>query len=158
MTHTLVLPGGAETDRILLPRRIVSYQAKLNPSAKGCRTDSQKRPWSVLTETVQKVFMYRKSIAEKPGWHRIGMSTVSVRSYVRLFSESMDKYGQDTAEIARCGIRWREFGRFIHSPKALPVTGMEFIEELRGTLGDHLTGHNMDNIIFTIIGRMEIRI
>jgi len=61
----------------------------------------------------------------------------------------MDKYEQDTAEIARCGIRWREFGRFIHSPKALPVTGMEFIEELRGTLGDHLTGHNMDNIIFS---------
>ena len=68
----------------------------------------------------------------------------------------MDKYEQDTAEIARCGIRWREFGRFIHSPKALPVIGMEFIEELRGTLGDHLTGHNMDNIIFTIIPVFKI--
>ncbi len=55
------------------------------------------------------------------------------------------------------GIRRREFGRFIHSVEELPEMVTEFSEELWGSLVDHVTVHNKDNIVFTLTSGLEIK-
>ena len=55
------------------------------------------------------------------------------------------------------GIRRREFGRFIQSVETLPDAITEFDEALWGSLVDHVTVHNKDNIVFTLTSGMEIK-
>lgn len=73
------------------------------------------------------------------------------------FRETKARYDAVTAEIAKRGIRRREFGRFIRSVEALPETLTEFSEELWGALVDHVTVYSKDNIVFTMNSGMEIK-
>ena len=62
-----------------------------------------------------------------------------------------------TDQIARHGIRRREFGRFIHSVEKLPKAVTTFSEELWGSLVDHMTVYAKGNIIFALTSGMEIK-
>ena len=73
------------------------------------------------------------------------------------FSQTKAEYDAVTAEIAKRGIRRREFGRFIRSVEALPEILTEFSEEPWGALVDHVTVYNKDNIVFTMNSGMEIK-
>ncbi len=73
------------------------------------------------------------------------------------FQETKTLYDAVTAEIARLGIRRREFGRFIRSVEALPEMLTEFSEERWGALVDHLTVYGKDSIVFTLTGGTEIK-
>ena len=46
---------------------------------------------------------------------------------------------------------------FIHSLEALPEMVTEFSEELWGSLVDHVTVRNKDNIAFTLTSGMKIK-
>ena len=87
----------------------------------------------------------------------ISLSQIPYEALSSRFQETKAQYDAVTAEIARLGIRRREFDRFIRSVEALPEMLTEFSEELWGALVDHLTVYSKDNIVFTLTSGTEIK-
>ena len=56
------------------------------------------------------------------------------------------------------GIRRRELERFILAVEKLPEMVTEFDEALWGSLVDHLTVNDKDDIVFTMSSGMEIKV
>ena len=56
------------------------------------------------------------------------------------------------------GIRRRELERFILAVEKLPAMVTEFDEALWGSLVDHLTVNDKDDIVFTMSSGMEIKV
>ena len=107
---------------------------------------------NVDADAVQEVIAQNARVAQDQDEYSARYESLSAR-----FQETKAQYDAVTAEIARLGIRRREFGRFIRSVEALPEMLTEFSEELWGALVDHLTVYSKDNIVFTLTSGMEIR-
>lgn len=73
------------------------------------------------------------------------------------FEDTRGRYEKVTAEIAARGVRRREFDRFIRTLEKMPEMVTEFDEALWGSLVDHMTVNDRDNIVFTMANGMEIK-
>ena len=82
---------------------------------------------------------------------------IRYESLASRFEDTKARYEQISTDITTKGIRRREFDRFIQTMEDLPQAITEFDEALWGSLVDHVTVHDKDNIIFTLTSGMEIK-
>lgn len=106
---------------------------------------------NVDAEKIQEIIAQNARTVQDQAEYKVRYESLSAR-----FQETKARYNAVTAEIAKRGIRRREFGRFIRSVEALPEILTEFSEELWGALVDHVTVYSKDNIVFTMNSGMEI--
>ena len=84
--------------------------------------------------------------------------SVRYKMLVSCFEATKARYEEVTGQIARMGIRKREIERFIRSVGKLSEMVTEFDEALWGSLVDHLTVYDKDNIVFTLTSGMDIKV
>ena len=94
------------------------------------------------------------------GFHILTVYCYTIRydALVSRFETTKTAYEKITADIAAKGIRRRELERFILAVEKLPEMVTEFDEALWGSLVDHLTLNDKDDIVFTMSSGMEIKV
>ena len=73
------------------------------------------------------------------------------------FEQTKARYEEVTVQISQIGIQKRELGRFIRAVAEMPECITDFSEAMWGSMVDHVTVYDKDNLVFTMTGGMEIR-
>ena len=83
--------------------------------------------------------------------------TLRYEALASRFEKTKARYEEVTTEISQKGIQKRELGRFIHAVEELPDCITDFSESMWGSMVDHVTVYDKDNLVFTLTGGLEIR-
>ena len=73
------------------------------------------------------------------------------------FEQTKARYEEVAVQISQIGIQKRELGRFIRAVAEMPECITDFSEAMWGSMVDHVTVYDKDNLVFTMTGGMEIR-
>jgi predicted nuclease with TOPRIM domain len=108
---------------------------------------------NVDADAVQEIIAENARVAQDQDEYNVRYNALASR-----FEDTKAKYEKVTADIAAKGIRRRELERFILAVEKLPEMVTEFDEALWGSLVDHLTLNDKDDIVFTMSSGMEIKV
>lgn len=145
-------------NQITTDRDVILETLRQNRSMIG-DTDGLEREKKVLAEqmnvdadAVQELIAENARVAQDQKEYAVRYEALASR-----FEQTKARYEQVTAEITMKGIQKRELGRFIRTVEELPDCITDFSEAQWGSMVDHVTVYDKDNLVFTLTGGLEIR-
>ena len=108
---------------------------------------------NVDADAVQEIIAENARVAQDQYEYNVRYNALATR-----FEDTKAKYEKVTGDIAAKGIRRLELERFTLAVEKLPEMVTEFDEALWGSLVDHLTVNDKDDIVFTMTSGMEIKV
>ena len=141
------------TDREEVLEELRSVQSTLSSTEElEIRQKQLAEQMNVDADAVQQIIAENARVAQDQEAY-----TVRYEALASRFEQTRARYDQVSEEISMKGIQKRELNRFIRTVEELPDYITDFSEAQWGSMVDHVTVYDKDNLVFTLSGGLEIR-